>query len=396
MAAPHDPQSSNRVTEIDLDNEFSFGTEDQRLEPTLKGLFDTESLKWIFVGGKGGVGKTTTSCSIAVELSKRRGSVLILSTDPAHNLSDAFGQKFTNSPMIVNGFTNLYAMEISSSIQENMEFRLPGDDSEMSKLLPELLSAIPGIDEALGFAELMNSVRTMNYSTIVFDTAPTGHTLRLISFPDLLEKGLMKLAQLREKMAGALNMMSSMAGGLIDEDKLHNKLDSLRALTSSVRDHFQDPTKTTFVCVCIPEFLSVYETERLVQELAKHNIDCSNIVVNQVLFPVEEADAIEIQRDLSEEALDEYRKVNSVEVYSKEKRLLKALALALRKIQLLEANFLCRRKMQSKYLKQIDELYATDFHVVPMPLQPQEVRGAKSLEGFANLLSTTRSLPIVS
>lgn len=60
--------------------------------------------------------------------------------------------------MIVNGFTNLYAMEISSSIQENMEFRLPGDDSEMSKLLPELLSAIPGIDEALGFAELMKYV----------------------------------------------------------------------------------------------------------------------------------------------------------------------------------------------------------------------------------------------
>lgn len=81
--------------------------------------------------------------------------VLILSTDPAHNLSDAFGQKFSNTATLVNGFTNLYAMEISSSIQENMEFKLPGEDGGISKLLPELLSAIPGIDEALGFAELM-------------------------------------------------------------------------------------------------------------------------------------------------------------------------------------------------------------------------------------------------
>ncbi|KAJ1999175.1 Golgi to ER traffic- protein, partial [Coemansia sp. S85] len=197
----------------------------QALAPSLQNVIDQKSLQWVFVGGKGGVGKTTTrlltacgkcllflySSSLAVQMAAARKSVLLISTDPAHNLSDAFGQKFNKDPTLVSGFDNLYCMEIdpTSSIQEMIEST---DNSAMNSIMQDLAFAIPGVDEAMGFAEVMKLVKSMEYEVIIFDTAPTGHTLRFLSFPTVLEKALAKVSQLSGRFGPMMQQMSGMMG----------------------------------------------------------------------------------------------------------------------------------------------------------------------------------------
>lgn len=167
------------------------------MEGTLKELVSSETIKFIFVGGKGGVGKTTTSSSLAIELASRRGKTLLISTDPAHNLSDAFKQKFTHEPTPVNGVANLLAMEVDpkkgSSIKTMFkDFDSEGSLKEFTKdfgFMNELVGQMPGIDEVVVFSDMMRMAEKMDVEVVVFDTAPTGHTLKLLGFPEIFEKG---------------------------------------------------------------------------------------------------------------------------------------------------------------------------------------------------------------
>ncbi|KAF8525139.1 anion-transporting ATPase-like domain-containing protein [Hysterangium stoloniferum] len=316
------------------------------LPPTLQNVIDQKTLKWIFCGAVT-LCKTTTSCSLAIQLAANRESVLLISTDPAHNLSDAFGQKFSKDATRVNGFENLYAMEIdpSSSLQEMMDQCMSpsviSDNGPMGGMMQDLAFAIPGVDEAMGFAEIMKHVKSMQYSVIVFDTAPTGHTLRFLSFPSVLEKALGKLSTLGGRFGPMINQMSAMMGAPASQEDMFAKLESMREVITEVNTQFKDPEKTTFVCVCISEFLSLYETERLVQELTAYEIDTHNIVVNQLLFPKKSSNCEHCQ---------------------------------------------VRYKMQQKYLAEAHELYDEFFHIIRLPLLTEEVRGPEKLKEFSRML----------
>ena len=217
------------------------------------------------------------------------------------------------------------------------------DQVDDGGFMKEMMSSVPGIDEATSFGEILKSLDEYKFDLIIFDTAPTGHTLRLLNFPNIIEKGLQKLLELNEKFGGMLNQMGGMMGGASPanmQQTLFESMEKMKTRIEAVSEQFKDPSKTTFVAVCIPEFLSMYETERLAIELAKQEIDIHNIVINQVLFP------------------------------NPEESCKKCVA---------------RRKMQDKYLTQIAEIY-DDFHLTINPQLDNEVRGIESLTHFGSLL----------
>ncbi|CAN3375800.1 hypothetical protein DIURU_003901 [Diutina rugosa] len=328
---------------------------DFELEPTLESIVNQDTLKWIFVGGKGGVGKTTTSSSIAVQLALAHPNddFLLISTDPAHNLSDAFCQKFGKDARKVDGLPNLSCMEIDpdaamTDLQSQAQQYNNDPNDPLKSMMTDMTGSIPGIDEALSFMEVLKHIKkqkkeeddtsdSIAYRTIIFDTAPTGHTLRFLQLPSTLQKLLTKFQSLSGKFGPMLNML----GGGGNGGDLFEKLNEVQKNVEEVNEQFTNPDLTTFVCVCISEFLSLYETERMIQELMSYQMDVNTIVVNQLLFADD----------------DDHPCTRCV----------------------------ARWKMQKKYLDQMAELYE-DYHLVKMPLLGGEIRGLDNLKKFSKFL----------
>jgi len=328
-------------------DEFHDAEDSFEFEPTLMNILTQESLKWIFVGGKGGVGKTSTSCSLAVLMSHVREKVLLISTDPAHNISDSFDQKFSKVPTKVDGFDNLFAMEIDPNVGvEGLPEEMTGSDNGMKKMMQDFAQTLPGVDEAVSFSEVMKLITDMEYSCVIFDTAPTGHTLRLLNFPGTVENGIGKILGMFDGSSNSgfgpiLNMAKSMLNMDLDSNFITEKLGDILPTVRRMKAEFEDPELSTFICVCIAEFLSLYETERLIQELANIGIDSRNIVVNR-LVPRTNADNCQTCK--------------------------------------------AQTSLQKKYLDQIEDLYC-DFHITKVPLFDTEVRGKGRLYDYCDKLA---------
>lgn len=296
---------------------------------------DVDTTPVIFVGGKGGVGKTSISSSLAVALAsslEHDWKVLVVSTDPAHSLGDALDVDLRNTQsvngkkkptMLMDPLTNgkLHALEVDPSaalaeFQSNLQLF---DVSTLSSSFgmnvpPQLLQDLglnelhtiiknppPGLDELVALANVLDPKNAEDYDVIIVDTAPTGHTLRMLQLPQFLDGFLQTLLKLREKLKGLVQTLqmflgaqqqaaSSQGTSQIDVDKALEALESFQKRTSLLRQRLQKSSATKFVVVSIPTILSVRESQRLMNELTEQGVCVSDLVLNQCVGKVTNAD----------------------------------------------------------------------------------------------------------
>jgi len=244
--------------------------------------------KLILFGGKGGVGKTTCASASAVQLADAGLKTLLFSTDPAHSLSDCLEQKIGPGIQAVVGAKNLSAVEVDAErlfLQFKEEY---GDDIrrilETSTYLDEadiddLFSvSIPGLDEVMGFKELVDLMEEGEYDLYIMDTAPTGHALHLLALPELLDQWIRILARIRYKYR---YMVSRFSGREVHE-AADDFLFTMKRAVKRVQSLLRDPDRCEFVVVTIPEAMAIAETRRLMESLVKFQIPLRHLIINRV------------------------------------------------------------------------------------------------------------------
>ncbi len=300
----------------------------------LKGL-QNRDLKLILFGGKGGVGKTSCAVATAINLSKNFKTLLI-STDPAHSISDSLEQNIGFRQQQINNITHLTAIEIAADEaiatymeQHEAEFRKFFDTTtnlDQEDITQLMNLSIPGIDEIMSFKSILDFIEEGNYDKYVVDAAPTGHTLRLLASPKLLDEWIKVAASIRWKYRYMITSFS----GSYQPDDVDTLLLDLKRSVKRIERLLSDNTRCEFIPVCVPEQMAINETQRLLISLKKLTIDVKQIIVNHVMES-EEGD-------------------------------------------------FCRRKKayQINYLKMIDETFG-NMTKVYIPMFPEEVKGITAL-----------------
>ena len=307
-----------------------------------------------FVGGKGGVGKTTMAAALAVASADGGARTLLVSTDPAHSTSDVLGARLGPEPTPV--IDRLDALEIDprreadayiADVKERIrEVASPRMLKEVEREV-DVARVSPGAEEAAlfdRFARLMPLAGDA-YDRVIFDTAPTGHTLRLLGLPEAMEGWVAGLVARRRKLRSLGRMWRNVTGAAAGSERQESADPVLEALERrqarfrAAREIVTDRDRAGFLFVVIPERLPILETRRAVDTLEEYGIPVTGLVVNRVL--PDEADGRFLAR---------------------------------------------RREREAEYLAMIDrELGALERWTVP--LREEDVVGTAALRGLAGTLT---------
>jgi len=232
--------------------------------------------RFIFFSGKGGVGKTSMACTTAVRYADEGKKTLIVTTDPASNLADVFEQEIGHKVTPIVEVPNLWAMEIDpdKATDEYKERALAPIralfPTESVNVMAEQMNS-PCTAEVAAFDRFTDFLDAPNFDVVIFDTAPTGHTLRLLELPAEWSRTI---------EAASANSGQTCLGPAAAIQDAKGKYD--RALAA-----MRDASRATFIFVLQPEATPIKETQRATAELAKLDIHTHEIIINGILPPAE-------------------------------------------------------------------------------------------------------------
>lgn len=246
--------------------------------------------KVLFVGGKGGVGKSTSAAAIAILHARQNHQTLLVSTDPAHNVGDIFHKSLNGQATEV--FPHLDAIEIDpaqesyhyiQNVKENIRGILKSHMQDEVNRQIDAASSSPGAEEAALFDRIVSIILDEGdkYDTIIFDTAPTGHTIRLLTLPELMGVWIDGMLERRKKRNETYTQLLN--DGEPVEDPIYQVLQRRKERFAAVRTILLNQDLTGFIFILNPERLPILETVKALKLLEKHRLEVSTLFINKML-----------------------------------------------------------------------------------------------------------------
>ncbi|HSJ58769.1 MAG TPA: ArsA family ATPase [Anaerolineae bacterium] len=259
---------------------------------TAQFLADHPGMKYLFFGGKGGVGKTVMAGAAALWFAQQGKKTLLASTNPVHSLTSMLGQDVFGHHSLVTGTQNFYAYEIDTrdtiekskrEIREKIEWFLKfADIKTKADEFVESATMNPAFEESAMFENMIDLMFDDEYDAYVFDTAPTANARRLLGMSDVYGMWVNKMVQSREE-ATSLRELLSYSRRKKEKDPLMEYLLNLRTRMAHAKELLTDADKTAFFFVTLPEALPIAVIRRFINWFDEFGIPVGGVVVNMVI-----------------------------------------------------------------------------------------------------------------